>query len=91
MILSDHLIPAGVRCLSCETLKSTSSLLDLTDIQQTRVTANTTVLHWDEKQWPDAEKFVPERWLSDYKGMAASDRTAYYPFSAGSRNCIGKQ
>ncbi|KAF4784846.1 cytochrome P450 [Colletotrichum scovillei] len=57
----------------------------------TRVTANTTVLHWDEKQWPDAEKFVPERWLSDYKGMAASDKTAYYPFSAGSRNCIGKQ
>ncbi|KAK1716495.1 cytochrome P450 [Colletotrichum lupini] len=57
----------------------------------TRVTANTTVLHWDEKQWPDAEKFVPERWLSDYKGTAANERTAYYPFSAGSRNCIGKQ
>ncbi|OHF01158.1 hypothetical protein CORC01_03472 [Colletotrichum orchidophilum] len=57
----------------------------------TRVTANTTVLHWDEKHWPDAEKFVPERWLSDYKGTAASEKTAYYPFSAGSRNCIGKQ
>ncbi|TDZ13565.1 Cytochrome P450 monooxygenase FUS8 [Colletotrichum spinosum] len=57
----------------------------------TRITANTTLLHWSDEQWPDADRFVPERWLSEYKGRAASEKTAWYPFSAGTRTCIGKQ
>lgn len=44
----------------------------------------------DEKLWPDANKFVPERWLAPYKG-AEIDRKYFLPFSAGSRNCIGQQ
>ncbi|KAM3582090.1 hypothetical protein VKS41_005520 [Umbelopsis sp. WA50703] len=38
--------------------------------------------------WHDADKFLPERWLDYAYPEPALD--AYYPFSAGSRGCIGK-
>jgi cytochrome P450 len=44
----------------------------------------------DEKFWPDSKSFIPERWLGTYKG-AEADKKAFFPFSAGSRNCIGQQ
>ncbi|RDW77757.1 hypothetical protein BP6252_05810 [Coleophoma cylindrospora] len=44
----------------------------------------------DENIWPDAKDFIPERWLSPYKGKEI-DRKAYLPFSGASRNCIGQQ
>ena len=44
----------------------------------------------DPSIWPDADAFIPERWLGDYKGVAA-DRKAFLPFSGGSRVCIGQQ
>jgi cytochrome P450 len=44
----------------------------------------------DPEIWPDADDFVPERWLGKYKG-AEIDRTLFIPFSIGSRNCIGQQ
>lgn len=44
----------------------------------------------DPRIWPDAEEFVPERWLKEYKGVEV-DRKAFIPFSAGSRSCIGQQ
>jgi cytochrome P450 len=44
----------------------------------------------DPRIWPDAESFVPERWLGKYKGVEA-DRKAYLPFSGASRSCIGQQ
>ncbi|KAI8340558.1 cytochrome P450 [Chlamydoabsidia padenii] len=39
--------------------------------------------------WPHPEEFLPERWLDDADVAPCLD--AFYPFSAGSRNCIGKQ
>ncbi|CAO3590494.1 unnamed protein product [Absidia cylindrospora] len=39
--------------------------------------------------WPNPEEFLPERWLDDAQVKPCLD--AFYPFSAGSRNCIGKQ
>lgn len=42
------------------------------------------------KIWPDAESFIPERWLAPYKGVEA-DKKAHLVFSAGSRNCPGQQ
>ncbi|KAI8099826.1 cytochrome P450 [Halteromyces radiatus] len=39
--------------------------------------------------WPRAEEFLPERWLDDAETPPCLD--AFYPFSAGTRNCIGKQ
>jgi len=44
----------------------------------------------DDRIWPDGDAFIPERWLSKYKGVEA-DRKAFIPFSAGLRNCIGQQ
>ncbi|KAI9005435.1 cytochrome P450, partial [Phycomyces nitens] len=39
--------------------------------------------------WPDPMEFKPERWLQD--ADPKPDMDAYYPFSAGSRNCVGKE
>ncbi|ORZ19679.1 cytochrome P450 [Absidia repens] len=39
--------------------------------------------------WPNPEKFLPERWLDTAETAPCMD--AFYPFSAGSRNCVGKQ
>ncbi|PMD30788.1 cytochrome P450 [Hyaloscypha variabilis F] len=44
----------------------------------------------DPALWPDADDFVPERWLGKYKS-AEVDRAVFIPFSIGSRNCIGQQ
>jgi len=46
-------------------------------------------LHRDEKHWPEADKYNPDRFLS-----GNADRRyaySYTPFSAGSRNCIGQK
>ena len=45
------------------------------------------VIHRDERFWPDAESFRPERWLEE-----APDRPkfAYFPFGGGGRVCIGE-
>jgi cytochrome P450 len=57
---------------------------------QTIVSAWISEMQRDPRIWPDADTFVPERWIGNYKGVAA-DRKAFMPFSAGSRNCIGQQ
>jgi len=43
------------------------------------------LLHRHPAVWPDAEAFRPERFLS-----GAADRTAFIPFGAGLRQCIGR-
>ena len=58
--------------------------------EQTIVSAWLSEMQRDPRIWPDPDAFIPERWLGDYKGVA-SDRKAFIPFSAGSRNCIGQQ
>jgi cytochrome P450 len=44
-------------------------------------------LHHDERHFPDAECFMPERWTEDME--AALPRYAYLPFGGGPRICIG--
>lgn len=44
------------------------------------------VLHRDERFFPDPLKFKPERFLDEDK----KHPYCFVPFSAGSRNCIGK-
>lgn len=42
-----------------------------------------------ERNFKDAEAFVPERWMGDDR-YADDLRHAHQPFSFGSRNCLGK-
>jgi cytochrome P450 family 6 len=44
-------------------------------------------LHRDEKFFPNAEKYDPDRFTEE---MRAYDEDMYMPFGAGPRNCIGK-
>jgi cytochrome P450 len=44
-------------------------------------------IHHDERFWPDAERFDPERFMGD--NARAHHRSAYLPFGGGRRVCIG--
>jgi cytochrome P450 len=46
------------------------------------------VVHRDARFWPDPEKFDPLRF--DDEAKFSRPRFAYYPFGAGSRQCIGE-
>ncbi|WP_081438608.1 cytochrome P450 [Pseudofrankia asymbiotica] len=46
------------------------------------------VMHRDERWWPDPDRFDPNRWL-DKATAHDRPRFAYFPFGAGSRQCIG--
>ncbi len=55
--------------------------------------ASQIVVHRDPRFWPEPEKFDPLRFAEDGKssnGKTARPRFAYYPFGAGSRQCIGE-
>jgi cytochrome P450 len=45
------------------------------------------VVHRDTRWWPEAERFMPGRWLDP---APARPRYAYFPFGGGSRQCIGE-
>jgi cytochrome P450 len=45
------------------------------------------LLHHDERWWPRAQAFEPERWLAPDPGRP---RHAYLPFGGGPRMCIGE-
>jgi cytochrome P450 len=81
-MISNYELPPGVST-------NLSRWISLTNYE-TMVAAFTAAMARDGHIWPDPQSFVPERWLSQYKGVEA-DRKAFMPFSAGSRNCIGQQ
>ena len=46
------------------------------------------VAHRDQRWFPDALSFKPERWTSEFR--ASIPRCSYFPFGAGPRQCIGE-
>jgi hypothetical protein len=83
-ILGNYEIPPDVSHHPCRV-----SLFLLTS-GQVEVLAWVSAKMVDPALWPDADDFVPERWLGKYKS-AEVDRAVFIPFSIGSRNCIGQQ
>lgn len=55
----------------------------------TTVFPNTQEAHLDGSIWEQPEKYIPERWLEIYSRNQTS-AMPYWPFSAGSRICVGK-
>lgn len=50
-------------------------------------------IHHNASYFPSPHEFIPERWLPDSKGeneQLAAAKSAFNPFSLGSRSCIGK-
>jgi cytochrome P450 len=56
--------------------------------RRTIVITSQYLIHRDERYWPDALEFRPERWL-DESAQAARPKFAYFPFGGGGRVCIG--
>ncbi|RDW68064.1 hypothetical protein BP6252_09460 [Coleophoma cylindrospora] len=53
-------------------------------------------MHHNEEYFPSSFEYIPERWIADSnsntsKEAIARARSAFCPFSTGSRGCIGKQ
>ncbi|KAI3334732.1 cytochrome P450 [Ustulina deusta] len=53
----------------------------------TTVSISALVAHRDESAFPDAYKFIPERWLGE-KGKSL--QSSFITFSTGGRGCIGR-
>lgn len=66
-----------------------------TEVYGYKVSAGTTVvmsqwvMHRHPKYWPDAEKFDPDRFLTENE--ETRPKFAYFPFGGGPRQCIGDQ
>lgn len=46
-------------------------------------------IHRDPDNFPNPEKFLPERFSTESVGMENDSSIAYLPFGDGPRNCIG--
>lgn len=57
--------------------------------RRTIVITSQYLIHRDERFWPQATEFRPERWL-DEQAEAGRPKFAYFPFGGGSRICIGE-
>ncbi|CAJ0963957.1 unnamed protein product, partial [Mesorhabditis belari] len=55
----------------------------------THIIINPYLIHRDPAQWPEPERFNPERFFPE--NMKGRHAFSLIPFSAGSRNCIGQR
>lgn len=57
--------------------------------RRTIVITSQYIIQHDERFWPQAAEFRPERWL-DRQAQAERPKFAYFPFGGGARVCIGE-
>ena len=55
-----------------------------------KIWTNHLSMHLNEKYWPEAEQFIPDRWLAEEGDRLHPVKGAWRPFEHGSRNCIGQ-
>lgn len=55
------------------------------------VWSNSYAIHRDANYWPDADSFLPERWLVEEGDRLYPPKGVYRPFEFGPRNCIGQE
>ncbi|KAJ0107668.1 hypothetical protein J7T55_010274 [Diaporthe amygdali] len=56
----------------------------------TVASTHTWTIHRDQKNFWDANSFIPDRWMETNEGVAAHNAKAWAPFGFGSTSCIGK-
>ena len=56
----------------------------------TRISLPPHLVHRHHKYWDDPDSFKPERWLNVSDAEVERRRFAFFPFSAGGRNCVGQ-
>lgn len=47
-------------------------------------------LHHSNDYFPQANQYIPERWIPEESPFPPIQDFTFYPFSAGTRNCVGK-
>ena len=70
------------------TLKDTK-LGNYTLPKDTLIITNIYGIHTDEKRWPNASEFYPDRWLD--KDRKLTDSENFLPFGVGQRRCVGAE
>ncbi|KAG2417910.1 hypothetical protein HFD88_001009 [Aspergillus terreus] len=55
-----------------------------------QVAIPTWTMHRTPEVYPDPQVFKPERWMVESEAELQRLRSSYYPFSMGTRGCIGK-
>ncbi|KAG0209506.1 hypothetical protein BGX28_010279 [Mortierella sp. GBA30] len=56
----------------------------------TIVLAQISQLHWNKDYFPKPSEYIPERWIPEESPFPPVEDFTFYPFSAGTRNCVGK-
>ncbi|KKA20160.1 Cytochrome P450 [Rasamsonia emersonii CBS 393.64] len=59
--------------------------------EKTSVGVHQWATYRSERNFRDANSFIPERWLDNDARFADDDKKAFQPFSYGPRNCLGKK
>nr|XP_004659447.1 steroid 17-alpha-hydroxylase/17,20 lyase [Jaculus jaculus] len=67
-----------------------SSIGEFTIPKNTHVVVNLWALHHNEKEWPQPDRFMPERFLDPTGGHIITPSLSYLPFGAGPRSCVGE-
>lgn len=49
------------------------------------------LISMNDKYFPRASEFLPERWLPDHEDMKGKHPFAFLPFGFGPRMCVGRR